>query len=565
MSETDLSYVSKTILNVLPSELDLTKEIKFSSYVQRREYVEVFPVTNAPASYTNSNLGTSVRIVLADPARWLDKRSSVLSLDIGGITLPAASTARFAVLDGPASCISRCNIYVGGQQINSGTINNLNKIASAIQMNTGSIASYLSDESTLTGGNTRLQSVLQNINTPTSNSVYTSVSNSPYNFIGGAKLTTGAAIDANPGTMWTTDANGTAIYPASKLATGVAGVGYYGYSDDNHTSGGQQTICIPLSVLHPFFDSFEMLPLYLCKEVVIELFFAPPNTTFVSDCCATAASGTAPVVTDNANVVIAPSTNIVSYSVTNIKVCCDLVTCSPELDDQYKLRAASSEGLIIPYDDYYVSSKTITAYTAGGNVNHQAVLSTNNLKSMLFFRQSDLVAGAQNGWSNSNYMYCGIQNYTTTVNNTNIPQNPLSSASSILAYNMRSRGAIHNQLSNCIANNPYVFGRAEVVAPAVTAQARATWSGDIPSSLTSFMIYNNYEKIHEEAIDVGNGISLSSAGSMLSVKYTEDAGAASVAKAVDYLGGANGSYSLYMVMQYGKAIIFSDGTIQVKG
>ena len=80
MSETDLSYVSKTILNVLPSELDLTKEIKFSSYVQRREYVEVFPVTNAPASYTNSNLGTSVRIVLADPARWLDKRSSVLFL-----------------------------------------------------------------------------------------------------------------------------------------------------------------------------------------------------------------------------------------------------------------------------------------------------------------------------------------------------------------------------------------------------------------------------------------------------------------------------------------------------
>ena len=48
------------------------------------------------------------------------------------------------------------------------------------------------------------------------------------------------------------------------------------------------------------------------------------------------------------------------------------------------------------------------------------------------------------------------------------------------------------------------------------------------------MIYNNYEKIHEEAIDVGNGISLSSAGSMLSVKYTEDAGAASVAD-VDFV------------------------------
>ena len=128
MSETDLSYVSKTILNVLPGELDLTKEIKFSSYVTRREYVEVFPVTAPPAAYTNSNLGTSVRIVLADPGRWLDKRSAVLSLDIGGLVLPAASTARFACMDGPASCISRANVYIGGQQINSGTINNLKKL-----------------------------------------------------------------------------------------------------------------------------------------------------------------------------------------------------------------------------------------------------------------------------------------------------------------------------------------------------------------------------------------------------------------------------------------------------
>ena len=553
MSETDLSYVSKTILNVLPSEVDLTKEIKFSSYVTRREYVEVFPVTQPPAAYNSSNLGTSVRIQLADPGRWLDKRSATLQLDIGSLVLPVGSSANFAVLDGPCSMISRCNVFVGGQQINSGTINNLNKVAAAIQMNEGSIASYCSDESSLTGGNSRLLSVFQNTDTPTAEVLYQSVSDSPYNFINGAS-------NLGVAPNFTGDALGFAVAKPVKSATGAAAQGYYGYSNSLSVSAGKQTVSIPLSVLHPFFDSFEMLPLYLCKEIVIELFFANPQTTFVSDVCATAASGTLPVAATT-NGVLAPSIAITSYAVANIKVCCDLVTCSAELDDQYKLRAASSEGLIIPYDDYYVSSKAQT-FTAAGSVNHQAVLSTNNLKSMLFFRQSDKVATAQNGWSNTNYMYLGIQNYTTTVNNNNIPQNPLSTASSILAYNMRSRGAIHNQLSNCIANNPYVFGKAETI-PTASIQEPTAWAGDIPASLTSFMIYNNYQKIHED-IDVGNGISLSTAGSMLTVKYSEDSGTAATDKATAIIG-AGGNYNLYMVMCYGKALIFADGTIQIKG
>lgn len=552
MSETDLSYVSKTILNVLPSELDLTKEIKFSSYVSRREYVEVFPVTQPPPAYDSSNLGTSVRVVLADPSRWLDKRSATLQLDIGSLILPANSAGRFAVLDGPCSMIARTNIYVSGQQINSGTINNLNKIAAAIQMNEGSIASYCSDESSLSGGNSRLLSVFQNMDTPTARSLYQSVADSPYNFLNDAVGITGVP-------NFSGDALGFATVAALKAATGDAGQGYYGYSNYNSVSAGKQTVSIPLSVLHPFFDSFEMLPLYLCKEIVIELFFANPQTTFVSDACANNAIGVTP--TNGANGVLGTPIAITSYAVTNIKVCCDLVTCSAELDDQYKLRAASSEGLIIPYDDYYVSSKSMT-YTAAGNVNHQAVLSTNNLKSMLFFRQSDKVATAQNGWSNTNYMYLGIQNYTTTVNNNNIPQNPLSTASSILAYNMRSRGAIHNQLSNCIANNPYVFGKAETIATAVS-QDPLVYAADIPASLTSFMIFNNYQKIHED-IDVGNGISLSTAGSMLTVKYSEDSGPIATAKA-NAIIGAGGNYNIYMVMCYGKALIFADGTVQVKG
>jgi hypothetical protein len=164
----------------------------------------------------------------------------------------------------------------------------------------------------------------------------------------------------------------------------------------------------------------------------------------------------------------------------------------------------------------------------------------------------------------------GIQNYTTTVNNTNIPQNPLSSPQSILAYNMRSRGATHNQLSNCIANNPYVFYRSETTPTglgvnAAGANGPADFASDIPASLSSFMIFNNYEKIDEE-IDVGNGISLNSAGSMLAVKFSEDINTnASAAKAKAIIGDVGSTYTMYLLMKYGKALVFADGTVQVRG
>ena len=122
---------------------------------------------------------------------------------------------------------------------------------------------------------------------------------------------------------------------------------------------------------------------------------------------------------------------------------------------------------------------------------------------------------------------------------------------------MRSRGALNNQLSNCIANNPYVFNRAECV-PTAAAPAET----DIVASVTGFMIYNNYEKIHED-IDVGNGISLSAAGSTLTVKYNEDNSAVGTAKAAKIIPANN--YSLHMVMEYGKALIFADGNIDVRG
>ena len=560
MSEYDLNYVSKSILNVMPDAIDLTKEIKYSSYITRRDYVEIYPVVQPPVNVTSSNLGSATRIVISDPARWMDKRSAVLQVDIGGLVVPNATFGNYAVLDGPASIISRCNVYVGGQQVNGGTINNLNKVISAVQINSGSIASYCSDEATLTGGNERLKCVLQSQDTPTAGQLNKALADSPYNFITGAKHADGTAVEGDVANqIFATDALGFYTLPLAdiaKKADGVAGNNYYGYASRNYPSSGTQTICIPLSMLNPIFDATEMLPLFLCKEVVLEIFFASPQQAFFSDLSLVGTAGT------GANVAVAgaPQT-ITSYGLSNMKVCADLVSCSDEINDLYKLKASSSEGLIIPYDDYAMSTKSVT-WTDSAPQTHQAILSTNNLKSMLFFRQSNKVATAQNAWSNSNYMYAGIQNYVTTINNTNIPQNPISSPQAILAYNMRSRASIHNQLSNCLANHPYVYSKAETVPTALGIQTTTEdmYLANVPTALTSFMIFNNYEKVHDEQIDVGNGVSLNSAGSMISVKYAEDSGAGASAK-----NGEFGDYTMYLLMTYGKAIIFADGTIQVRG
>ena len=184
MSETGLSYVSKSILNVVPDCIDLSKEIKYSSYVTRREFVEIYPTTQPPNPVQAGNIGTSCRILLSDPSRWMDKRSATLQMDIGGIAPANASdVGNFAVLDGPCSMLSRVNIYVGGQQINGGTVNNLNKIACALQMNKGSVASYLSDETALMGGCERLKYVLSNGAVPATFPFYTTIVDSPYNLL----------------------------------------------------------------------------------------------------------------------------------------------------------------------------------------------------------------------------------------------------------------------------------------------------------------------------------------------------------------------------------------------
>ena len=324
MSEDSLSYVSKSILNVLPDAIDLTKEIKYSSYVTRRDYIDVYPTVQPTGPVTSSNLGSATRIVVSDPARWLDRRSAVLSLDLGGLVVPANTFGNYAVLDGPCAMISRANIYVAGQMLNGGTINNLNKVAACVQINNGSVASYVSDEATLTGGNERLRSLLLNTDSPTCATLNRALADSPYNFIAG-----NANVN-NAGQLFATDALGFCSTPvAPQIANGLVGNNFYGYSNVNSVNSATQTLCIPLSVLHPFFDDDTMIPLSICKEIVIEIFWASPVQTFKADL--TAAAGTA--VANNVLPATGATVPITSYTLSNLKISCDLVSCADEIND----------------------------------------------------------------------------------------------------------------------------------------------------------------------------------------------------------------------------------------
>jgi hypothetical protein len=224
-----------------------------------------------------------------------------------------------------------------GQQINGGIINNLNKVACALQINNGSVASYLSDESALMGGCEKLKYVLSNGSVPVTVPFYQTIVDSPYNLLPSDTVANGGIAPPTGNTL--KDALGFLTSKGVYLVLGLVMDILIVIMQQKMI----QTVSIPLSTLSPFFDATEMLPLFLCKEAVIELFFAPPAQTFCSSIAVVATGVSSPVR---------------SFTVSNLKVCYDLITCSDVLNDVYKLKASSSEGLIITYDDYAISTKT---------------------------------------------------------------------------------------------------------------------------------------------------------------------------------------------------------------
>ncbi len=234
---------------------------------------------------------------------------------------------------------------------------------------------------------------------------------------------------------------------------------------------------------------------------------------------------------------------------------CDLLTVSSELNASFRLMAESEEGIMIPFDDYSVHQNT---YPFSGSARQlQAQLSAANVKSCLFYQQSNLVAGAQNAWSNSNFHYLGLNTFQIQAGNNMVPPQPLMTAEDILIYNSRSRGTIGNQLSSFVAQNPWVSHWSEV--------APSTLAG-LPSSFTGFFVYTNFENIINEDGDViRNGLNLKDANSTLTIKWQENSDPGSTADAIQasVLGALGGQYTAYALLCYQRVCMIKRGVVEI--
>ena len=267
---------------------------------------------------------------------------------------------------------------------------------------------------------------------------------------------------------------------------------------------------------------------------------------------------------DSALLPVAPATvntvvPLVDYKLSDIKLCCDMITCSDSLNNAYKMKAMGEDGINIVFDDWTVQSSGAVAFSANSAHQMQVNLSSSCVKSLLFYCQGSVETN-QNAWSNSHFPYLGIQQFQTMLNNQNVPPNPLSSATDIMLYNNRGRGVIGNELSQFVANSPFVAGRAEC---SLTAGA------GIPTCLTAFMIYNNYEKIINENPNIlKNGVDLKSGSSTITIKWTDNSDGASASAAAcvaPAIGGATGNYTAYAQCAYQRLLTISNGQVDIVG
>jgi len=533
-------YVATGIRDYLPNEINYERDLALSSDVLRREYVEINPPQSTVQGISSSSIGNVTEIKLSDPSRWVDTSTLCLTFDVGNIVVPAAPAdytmyANYCVLDGAYAVLSRLNVSVGG--VNLSTMNELNKHMNAKYLN-GAMTSHLPNDALLLNpGCAKLCPIVQSPTTlPFSPALYATLSNSPANF----------SMTPAPSAKAGTDVMG---FPTSVSGiTAAIGTSGYGYENSFQPSSARRTVTIKLGDICPFFTQMRYLPLFLLKDVIFSIYYASPQQAFCTDLFLQ--------ITDNSAAGVAQ--NIISYDVTNIKLVCDLITCSDVLNNRYRMMAASPEGIILPFDDYAVQNATYPHQKSARQL--QCNLSTANLKSILFYQQSGTTAKAQNGWCNSNFHYLGINGFQMKVNNNNIPSNPLNRATDIMLYNSRSRGTVGNELSNFVCNNPYIAHAMEC-APNAT-----TLASSLPATFVSFFVYSNFEKIINENSEIlRNGMNLKDASSTVTIQWNEnsDGGAIPTAIRTAVLGADGGSYSAYALMEYQRSLILKNGMIEL--
>jgi hypothetical protein len=536
-------YVATGIRDYLPNEVDLERDLLLTSEVLRREYVEINPPQNSVLGISSSSIGNVTEIKLSDPSRWVDTSTLCLMFDVGNLQVPTPTTGRtnyvnVCQLDGPFAVLNRMNVSVGG--VNLSSINELNKHMSARWLN-GAMASHVMQEAQLYNpGCTKLVPVIQ---APSqyvkSTYCYQQLANALSNFDIAGATSAGTKNAARTDVMGFPTA--TSQVDADLVASG------FGYQNGFETDTTRQSVCIKIGDICPFFTQMRYLPLFLLKDVIFSFYYASPQQAFMTDLYSSVTlDGSAPA-----------DVSITSYDITNIKMVCDLITCSDVLNNRYKMLAASEDGIILPFDDVAVQS---TAWShAKTERQFQCQLSTANLKSLLFYQQSQETQQSQKGWSNTNFHYLGINKYQLSCNNNNLPSNPLNRANEIMVYNNRSRGVIGNELSQFVCNNPYIAYGMEC-APS------GTLDESVPATFVAFFIYSNFEKIINENPEIlRNGLNLKDASSTITIKFCENQDTTPQASTIRtaVLGDDKGAYTCYAQMTYQRSLVLKNGMIEL--
>lgn len=548
-------YQSETVVNYLPNKANLDEELMLSSDIKGRRYVELFPNSSAEVKGISSTAMNNVTVFkITSASEWLDLMNCNLVFNVGNVGIAAGQKANIIIPDGKYAFIQRLTCSINGVEVQLNT-QDFNKHRNVKYLNEAFVSNYTSDALSMNPGNAKLVPVLNSSVPPTSTSFYGALNSSPANMAPQA----GHA----PGQF---DINGVGTQDFANAVPGN-----FGYRYSSMPNQQLQTVTIPLSELVNLFAIEKYFPLLLCNDgILLNIYWASPTSAFFSDCGAyTTASGGTFV-----------SSAITSYDVTNIKICCDMITMSETLNNAYKAKAQSSEGVNLVYDDFLVQTFSLPSGFGNTQRNFQAHLSTSSLKSLLFYQQAKNIQNTQNAWSNSNFAYLGVNGFQVMLNNTLYPPKPLNTPTEICLWNNRSKGVISNQISQFVSNCPWVYGLAETASSGPQATAAGSVATDIASATTAFMIYSNYEKILNEGNVLRNGIDLKSGNSTINVIWQEntDNGAAAVAIRTANLGltpqingngaaPANGSglYNAYVLAQYQRLFTIRNGAVEVIG
>lgn len=547
------NFQNETIVDYLPNKVDLSQQILLSSDIKERRTIEINPPNSNVIGISSTSASNVSQFKIQSETEFIDLQNWNLSFQVTNVVIPApaGSTVNVVQLDGRYACIERVSCVCAGQEV--ATINNnFAKHRNAKYMNEAFVQNYLSDGMLLNPGNAKLKSVLTDSRIPTSATFYGDlVNNNPANMITGATAPGANNIDVN------------GVKTASRTANNA---GFGAFTTDLADCGTQQ-VTIPMSELVSLFEIDRYFPLFLLNGgFTINIYWSSPTQAFFTDAGVFTPYAAAPAAGGVATSASFVPTPITSYEIKNIKMVCDLITPSETLINSYKMAANSDEGFNLIYQDFQVNSSPTVTYNGNGNIQYQVNLSSSSLTSVLIYFQSNTVANASNGWSNSHFPYLGVKNHSIQLNNKYYPSVALNTPQEMALYSARGKAVLGNQLSNFVCFNPYVYGWAETsvtqIIPGSSTTAGAT--SDYATSATAFLIYHGLEKVFGEGNSViKNGLDLKNGTSQITIKYDEDrsrVGSSSLIGACP-----NNQYTSYALCTFQRLFSIRNGQLEIIG